>query len=165
MTSGYDKAICSVMIYSYKGLEKRCDLIDKNIYNTAVRSAFRNTVEVYKEIEQLTREKIAYINVKVIIDQSLATLKCRYEITQHHIKGEGIEQIATTLNVKRKIIDKRLQRQRTKLYEAILNTYSAEELLNIIYDSDWLMNRYKSELKQQQGKIYAPPRGRQAVPK
>lgn len=143
-----DKIVCKVMWYSYKGLEDRCELLDKDIRNTAIRSAFKNTMEVVGEIERLTAEKIAYINVKVIIDEALRSLNRRYEIVQHDIKGKTLEQITTELNAKKNTIDSRLTRQRVKLYEAILERYSGEELLNIICDSPWLMNKYRKELKQ-----------------
>ena len=142
------RVICRAMIYSYRELEQRCKRIDIIIYNTAIHSAFKNTMETYKEIERLTREKIAYINVKVIIDQALVLLKGKYEFEQHHIKGESVEQIATTLNVKWHTVETRLIRQRAKLYENILKRYSGEELLDIICDSGWLMSLYKRELRQ-----------------
>lgn len=142
------RVICKVMLCSYRGLESKCDRIDKDIYNTAVHSAFKNTVETYKDIEQLTREKIAYINVKVIIDQALANLNRTYEIVQHHIKGVSIAQIATTLGATDNTIERRAYRQRVKLYDEILKEYSAEELLDIICDSGWLWGRYKKELKE-----------------
>ena len=146
MMSVYDKAVCRVMIYSYKELEDRCEAVDKAIYNTAIHSAFKNTIETYKDIERLTREKIAYINVKVIIDQAIATLKRKYELEQHHIKGITIEQIAITLNIKSHTIQRRVELQREKLYEAILNTHSGEKLLDVICDSQWLMNRYRKAI-------------------
>lgn len=149
MISKYDKAICRVMIYSYRGLENRCDTIDKALYNTAVRSAFKDTWETYKEMERLTREKVAYINVKVVIDQALIALKRKYEIEQYHIHGVSREQLAERLNTNLNTIDKRLARERAKLYEAILNRYSGEELLSIICDSEWLMNSYKREANQE----------------
>lgn len=143
------RIVCRVMLYSYAALVEKCEVIDKHIYNTAVRSAFKNTVETYKEIERLTSEKIAYINVKVIIDQAMGALKRAYELEQHHLKGKTIEQIATALNTKDKTVARRIDRQRAKLYEVMLNHHSAEDLLDIIYDSEWLMNKYKREIKAQ----------------
>ena len=141
------RIICSVMLYSYNGLESKCELIDKDLFNTAVRSAFRNTMEAVAEIEQLTAEKIACINTKVVIDQALSSLKRAYELEQHDIKGLTAEQIATALNEKEGTIKARISYQRIKLYEAIQDRYSGEELLNIICDSKWLMSRYRRELK------------------
>ena len=135
------------MINSYRELENKCKQADKAIYNTAVRSAFKNTMEAYKEIERLTREKIAYINTKVIVDQALATLKRGYELEQNIIKGVKIEQLAIALNVNEQAIKARIRYQKEKLCEAILNIYSGKELIDIICDSEWLMNRYKREIK------------------
>lgn len=141
------RVICRVMIYAYRELESRCAGIDKVIYNTAIHSAFKNTMETYNEIERLTREKIAYINVKVIIDQALASTKNKYELMLHHIDGVSIVDIAEQLGASDTAIDRRVLRQRAKLYDTILNIYSGEELLDIIGDSGWLMHRYKQELK------------------
>ena len=141
------KLVCKVMLFSYRELEKRCDLIDRAIYTTAIRSAFRDTWEAYKEIEQLTREKVAYINTKVVIDQALATVKKKYELEQYHINGISIEKLAEEFNVNRNIIEHRLCRQREKLYKAMLNIYSGGELLNIICDSGRLKDKYKQAVK------------------
>ena len=143
-----DKVVCKVMLNSYRGLEYRCGQIDKAIYNTAIRSAFKNTMKTYKEIEQLTAEKIAYINAKVIIDKALSKLTKKYEIVQHHIQGASIGDIATALGETENTIERRAYRQREKLYDEILKEYSGEELLDIICDSAWLMNRYKREVNQ-----------------
>ena len=138
--------VCEVMLYAYMQLEHRCEIIDKDIYRTAVHSAFKDTMGVVKDIERLTAEKIAYINVKVIIEKATARLKHSYELKQHHFNGLKIEQIATTLGGNIKTIACRIRRQREKLYKEILKEYSAEELLNIISDSQWLMRRYRSAL-------------------
>ena len=142
------RAICEVMLYAYIQLEHRCERIDNDIYRIAVKSAFNNTMEVVKEIEQLTAEKIAYINVKVIIDRATDRLKQSYELKQYHCNGIKIQEIATTVGMKEKSICTRLVRQRAKLYDEILKEYSTEELLNIIGDSQWLMRRYKQAIKQ-----------------
>ena len=141
------KAVCRVMLYSYQKLEGKCRVIDMHIKTKAIHSAFRNTMATYKEIEQLTSEKIAYINTKVIIDQALATLYRKYELEQHHLKGVSIEQLASEIKLAENTILSRAQRQRDALYEAILRIYTAEELLDIICDSEWLMSMYKRELK------------------
>lgn len=140
------RVVCRVMIFSYRELEHRCELIDKAIYNTAVRSAFKNTMESYKEVERLIQEKIAYINVKVIIDQALHKVGKVYEIEQHHIAGVSVEKLAEQLKSNTNTIEHRLCRKREKLYRHILNVYSGEQLLDIICSSHWLMNRYKREL-------------------
>lgn len=143
-----DYTVCRVMLQSYNALEKKCEVIDKLIYNTAIHSAFKNTVETYKEIELLTREKIVYINTRVIIDQALAKLNRTYEIVQHNIKGVSIGQIATTLGTTNGAIERRVYRQSVKLYDEMLKEYSAEQLLDIICDSGWLMSRYKKAVNQ-----------------
>lgn len=139
------RAICRVMLNSYSALEDKCRVIDKHIYITAVHSAFRNTMDTCRDIEQMTKEKIAYINTKVIIDQALEKLNNKYELVQHVIKGIKEEQLATTLNTSKYMIRWKVAYQRDKLYEAMLRAYSAEELLDIIYDSEWLMKKYKRE--------------------
>jgi predicted DNA-binding protein YlxM (UPF0122 family) len=143
------RIICRVMLYAYIELEDRCEIVDKQLYNTAVRSAFNDTMETCKEMERLTGEKIAYINTKVIIDNALITLKSKYEIEQHHIKGKSVDDIAEQLNVPSTVVIGRLRRQRERLYKAILNVYSGRELLDIICVSEWLMNRYKREATKQ----------------
>lgn len=148
MNGGYDKAICAVMLYSYPMLEDKCEMIDKDIYHTAIYSAFKNTMETYKEIEQLTNEKIAYINVKVIVEQGISNLGRSYEIVQHHLKGVRVLELTQRLGVAERTIRGRLARQRAKLYEEILKIYKAEDLLDIISSSQWLMYRYRRELKQ-----------------
>ena len=142
------KTVCSVMLFSYNALEKRCKAIDKAIYSTALHSARKNTLEVCMEIERLTNEKIAYINTKIAVEKALATLNRTYEIEHHHFKGESIEQIASTLNEKWVTIERRLSRQRARLYEVMQRYNSAEELFDIISGSEWLMSRYKRELRQ-----------------
>ena len=137
-----DKDICEVMLYAYNQLEHRCEGIDRDIKRTAVKSALRDTMETVNDIDRLIAEKIAYINVKVIIDKAMGSLKHSYELKQYHFNGAKIEQIATTLGETTNAINRRLQRQRAKLYEAMLKDHRAEELLNIIGDSQWLMRRY-----------------------
>lgn len=142
-----ERAICEVMLYSYKDLEKKCRVIDMWIYNKAIYSAFSDTKEVLKDVEMLINEKIAYINTKVIIDKAIRNLNRSYELEQFHFKGWDSYKIADTINEKHGTIMSRLWRQREKLYDEILNLYSGEQLLDIICDSSWLMNRYKRALK------------------
>lgn len=148
MNSGYDKAICRVMLYSYPMLEHKCEEIDKDIYNTAIRSAFKNTMATYKDIERLTNEKIAYINVKVIIEHGISLLTSNYEIKQHHLKGVSLTDLAQALGASEIAVRDRIRRQRARLYERVLSVYKTEELLDILCNSNWLMSRYKRELKQ-----------------
>ena len=146
------KLICSVMLFNYNALEKRCEWIDKTIFNTAVHSARKDTWEVCKRIEQLTQEKIAYINTKVVVDNALATLNRTYELEHHHFNGGSIEEIANALNEKWKTIEQRACRQREKLYQAIESSYTAEELLEMISGSAWLMHKYKEAVKRAENK-------------
>ena len=142
-----DKVICRVMFYSYTMLEDKCECIDKDIYCMAVHSAFKNTMATYQAIERLTNEKIAYINVKVIIDKGIRNLKRNYELVQHHFNGVTIDELAQRLGTTVRAMTARVKRQREKLYEEILKEHKAEELIDILYQSYWLMHRYKRELK------------------
>jgi hypothetical protein len=142
------RAVCKVMLYSYIQLEHRCELTDRAIYNMAIRSAYKNTFEVCADIEKQIEEKISYINTKVIIDKGIAKLNGKYELVQHHINGVSIDELMEKLGKSRTSIDNKLRYQRNKLYDAILNHYTAEELLSVICGSSWLMNRYKKALKE-----------------
>lgn len=141
--SNMGKAICEALMYRYKDLEARCERIDHDIKVKARGSRNKDIYEVYDEIMRLTNEKIACINAKVIIDDALDRMLCTTEIRAQLNKedddiGQGSE---------------RTERKKQKLAQVILDKYGVPKLLDLICDSQWLMNevgRRKRRLDRQE---------------
>ena len=135
------KIICKTMICVYKELEKRCELIDDTVIRRAVNSAHRNIYETVDELIDLINEKRTYCNVKVIIDEALEKMSDKSAI-EKYILGVNIKDIEKDFNSERTMY-RHLSKQKEELYQIIINKYEIDKLIEIISDSNWLMNKYR----------------------
>lgn len=144
-----DKAICEVMLYAYKDLERMCDKIEEKTWRIALGSIKNNVYEVADRLMNLTNEKIAYCNTKVILDKALTQMKRCDELKAYHIQGLQCNDIAEQYNISVNLVCKRLGRQRERLYQIIISNNKAEDLRAIINNSRWLTGRYNAILEAQ----------------
>ena len=137
------KIICKTMLYSYKDLEEQCKSVDNLILRQAIASKNRSTEEAFERIMDLTNEKIAYCNIKVIIDEAVAEMKNNAELKSYYILGWSIKKIEEQFNLLRQTLEWRLTKQREELYKIILSKHNGPELIEIMSDSWFLMKKYK----------------------
>lgn len=131
------RAICEAILLVYKDLERECARLDVKANITARRSRGKNVFEAIDEMTNLTNQKIACINAKVIIDSTLDTLQNTVEFRKYYI-----EQCARA-----PIWNERVGKKKEQLFEAILKKYKTQELLNLICDSQWLLNEVRHQRK------------------
>jgi hypothetical protein len=144
-----DRAICEVMLYAYKDLERMCDTVEAQVWRVALGSINNNVYDTAEKIIRLNNEKIAYCNIKVIIDEALKQMKRCDEIKAYHIDGLYYKDVIKQEAYTERTYWRRLQRQREKLYQIIIDSNKAEDLQAIISDSRWLTGRYNDILKAQ----------------
>lgn len=138
MRDNTGRAICEAILSVYKDLERECMRLDAKVNITARRSRDRNVFDAIDEITNLTNQKIACINAKVIIDKSIDTLPNTVEFRKYFID-----------QVKRPPVwNERVEEKKEQLFKAIQKKYSTRELLNLIMDSQWLMTEVRRKKKQ-----------------
>ena len=150
------EVICEVMLYAYKELEVRCCIVEDKILRVAVSSMTMDTYQAVEKLFALNNEKIAYINIKVIIEEALQQMRNKSVLVAHYIHGKSYGEIARKLNVTERDIELVIARQRLKVLRIILKRYSIETLFNIISDSKWLRHKY-SQLINKTNRENIPP--------
>jgi hypothetical protein len=144
-----DKVICEVLLYGYKELERRCEVIDIQVLRIALASRNNDVYESAERIFKLTDEKICYCNAKVIIDEAVKKMKKCDELKAFHIQGLQSKEIAEQEGILVATVLKRLQRQRDKLYQIIIDSNQSKDLQAIINTSRWLTSRYNTIINAQ----------------
>ena len=142
-----EKVVCEVMLYSYKELEERCKKLDDRVLSVALRSINKDVYESVEMICELTDEKIAYCNIKVIIDEALNKIGRNDEVKAYHIDGELCKDIIAREKISERAYFHRIKRQRAKLYEAITDKNDSEYLAGLIRASRWLLSEYNKAFK------------------
>lgn len=148
-----DKVICKVMLSAYKDLEKMCNRVEERAWRCALGSIHNDVKEVADKIIQLNNEKIAYCNVKVIIDEAIKGIGRSTEIKGYYIDGLSTLDIIKQEQITEEAYRKRIERQRERLYQFIMDNYNREFLSSIIEDSYWLKNKYREKIEAEKPKI------------
>ena len=135
--------VCKTMLYSYKDLEQKCKEVDETLLRIGYTSYNANVFETFDKMANLMVEKIAYCNIKFIIDEAITKMKKSTELKYFHISGIDYKDIVGKYNINQRTLFRRLKRQRDSLTKNILSQYEVVDLFNIISDSKWLMNKYR----------------------
>lgn len=147
------KAICEVMLYSYKDLEEKCNGVEYRILKQAQRSRRADIYETFDKLVLLINEKIAYCNVKVIIDEAVEKIGDSRVVKGHYISGRSLKAIAEEYCLTTDEMSEMFFKQKKAVTRAILDAYSTDKLFEIISDSKWLLNQYKAMERARNGSI------------
>lgn len=140
------RAICEVLLRSYKELDKRVKRIAKMSVVVGLRSRCKDVYESCDELFRLHNEQVAYINVKVIMGQALDKLESKNELIEFFINEKPYKAISEELNASINAVAHKIFRQKNKLFKLILEQYSVAELLDYIGDSKWLIKEFNRQL-------------------
>ena len=136
-------AITKTLLSAYKDLEDQCKTIDVLMVSYAVRSSKRDVFGCAERMFRYTNEKIALINAKVLVDETLNKMGQKSSLKFFYIDKKTKSEYMTL-----EIAEKQLQEFNDLLFEA----YSATKLFDMISDSKFLMKIYsgyaRQELKQ-----------------
>lgn len=147
------QAICEVMLNAYKDLEEKCKGIDYKILKEAQRSMRADIYDTFDRVANLINEKIAYCNVKVIIDEAIEKIGDNQYIKGVYILNKTITETAEAHCIKTVEAFALYEKQKKAVYRAILDAYSTEKLFDIISDSKWLVGRYRALERFKSGSI------------
>ena len=135
------QTICEVMLYSYKDLEEKCNGIEYKIRKQCEKSMHTSIYDTFDRVVLLINEKIAYCNVKVIIDEAVAKIGDGKAIKEHYCLGRDLKRIADEHSLKVPQVVELIEKQKHEVIMAILRAYSPRRLFDIISDSRWLVNQ------------------------
>lgn len=146
------KIICKVMLYSYKYLIKKCEAVDEEIMKCGLVSFHTGIYSSFDKIVKLMNEKIAYCNIKVMVDKTLAEMKNKEAIEKYHILGISLKDLVNDFNSERTMF-RHLEKQREEFCKRLLAKNDEKKLVEIISDSKWLIYLYNEilKLKKQKG--------------
>lgn len=135
------QTICEVMLHSYKDLEERCNGLEYKTRRLCERSMHAGIHDTFTKAVSLINEKIAYCNVKVIIDKAVGKIGDSKALQDYYFKGRDVKSIARDYGLTAPKAVELIEKQRQCVFKAILTAYSTEKLLDIISDSRWLCNQ------------------------
>lgn len=166
------KKICEVLLKSYKDLETLAEICDTKMLSWALK---QNT-NIFKTIEYMNNiyiEKIAYCNLKVIIDEAILRIGHCEELKYVYFQGVKYNELEniiemTTYTLNGKVFEyrnktnafiNRVRTQRKNFYNYLTRRYDFEKIFNIMKDSKTLMHRYNTILAYKKqinnfGKVY-----------
>jgi methylphosphotriester-DNA--protein-cysteine methyltransferase len=147
------QTICEVMLYSYKDLEEKCNGLEYKIRRLCERSMHAGIHDTFSKAVTLINEKIAYCNVKVIIDEAVEKIGDSKALKEYYFKNRDIKAIAYAQSLKVAQAVELIEKQEQAVYKAILKAYSTERLLDIISDSRWLCNKCVARERERNGSI------------
>jgi len=150
-----ENIVCEVMLYTYKDLERMCEKVERQALKFALASRNRDVFESANKLLSLTDEKIAYCNIKVIVDEALNKIGRSNEVKAYHIDGEYYKDIMAREEISERTYLRRLKRQRAKLYEAITDKHDSEYLAGLIRASGWLLSLYNKAMSKAKPEIKA----------
>ena len=137
------KVVCKTMLYEYRNLEKYCDNVDGQLWRCGMKSRNINVYEAVDRLVKLNNEKIAYCNIKVIIDEAFEALPEKYELKAYYIDGVEFAKLEAETGIQAKSLFRRLEKQRNALCLNILSRYDFDYLFGLISDSRILLSRYR----------------------
>lgn len=155
-----EKIVCEVLLRSYKDLEALCEIADQKILSWAL----KQNADMFQTIERMNKcinEKIAYYNIKVLIDEAIKNIGHCEELKYNFLKGISSTKLENIIELKtyeykgqvceyknkRNAFVNRIRTQKKNLFNYILRTNNHEKLFNLIKDSGTLMHRYNTILK------------------
>lgn len=141
-----EKIVCEVMLFAYKDLEKQCEKVEAQALRFALGSRNRDVFESVETLLKLTDEKIAYCNIKVIIDEALKSIGRNVELIDYYINGLDYKAIIEREKIYERMFFRRIKRQKELLCKAILKQYDVDYLFAMIRESEWLTKQYQTTL-------------------
>ena len=139
-----EKIICEVMFNAYKDLERLCNKAEERAWRVALGSINNDVLTVAEKIIRLNNEKIAYCNIKVIIDEAVKNIGKSAELKAYYIDGLTLEVIAEREDIATSTLHGKVERQLKKACEYITSNYDGDFLAGLIMDSKWLMVKYRT---------------------
>lgn len=134
-------AITKTLLSAYKDLEEQCKILDGLMTACAVKSANRDIYKTADKLFAYRNEKIALINVKVIVDQTLEKMTRKASLVDKYITHE-----AFPCRHSMETAEKQLEEFNTLLFQE----YTPAKLFDIISDSKFIMKIYRHYSKQEQ---------------
>lgn len=137
--------ICETLLQAYKDQKKVCERLDEIVTRIALNSRNADGYETANKIISLTAEKIAYLDIRMIVGNALRAVGNTYEFEQHYLKGYTIIEVARDINRSIDVANDRLCKQKKKLFDTILKEHKEEYLIELISNSKHLMAVYIEE--------------------
>lgn len=143
------KVVCKTLLYEYRNLERYCEIVDSKLWRCGRTSMNKNVYEAVDSLIKLNNEKIAYCNIKVIIDEATSD---KAELKAIYIDGQDFATLEAVTGLSQRTIFRKLAKQKERLYSYLINKYGFEYLFDLISDSKILLNKYKRfyDIEQQQ---------------
>lgn len=132
--------ITKTLLSAYKDIEEQCKIIDGVMLNYAVGSSKRNVFTATEKMFAYTNEKIALINAKVLVDETLGKMQRKASLIDVYIEKRRIVS-HNTLEIAEKQIE--------EFNSLLLEQYKPAKIYFMISDSKFLMKIYKEYSKQE----------------
>lgn len=161
-----EKIVCEVLLKSYKDLETLCEVCDHKTMSLAL----NNNTDIFSTIESMNKyyiEKLAYCNIKVIIDEAILKIGHCDELKYLYFQGLKYQDLIDIIELKtytkfgkdweyrnpENTLVNRVRTQKKKLYNYLIRRYGIEKLFDLLKDSKTLIYRYEMLLKNKQIKF------------
>lgn len=133
-------AITKTLLHAYNDLHKECKAIDEFMTNYAVGSAKRDIFKTVEKMVAYTNDKIALINAKVIVDETLDKMQRKSTMVEIYIN-----KTRPSNRIPLETAEKQIEQFNSLLFEE----YTPANLFDMISDSKFLMKIYKEYVRQE----------------
>lgn len=140
--------VCEFLLNIYKDLELSCEHIDKSILNYAVHSKNANINIIFNKMVELTQEKIACCNIKVLIEEACAELGSDTELQYRYLLGYKYEDIKKIFGISKRTVYRRIEEQKKDLFFIIKQKQNNIQLFNLIASSQMIMRKFNEFIRQ-----------------
>lgn len=148
--------IVDAMLYSRYLFEDICESLDCRLERFGARTIDIPTMKAFDRALKIINEKIAIINAKVIVDDTINQLQGRMKsiVVDKFQKDVNINDISCKYGLNENACGKAIQRARMKMYKIIEKKYSTFELITKIKDSPFLMGFIKKISKMKENNCF-----------
>lgn len=143
--------MCETLLNSYMDLEALCDKVDERMLRYGLYSANFHTdiFNVFDKMTGLINEKIAYCNIKVLIEEACAEITSSTELQHKYLLGYKNEDIIKKFGLNIRTFFRKMQRQKEKVFFVMKNRQSKKQLFDLISSSTALTKRFDLLIEQE----------------
>lgn len=139
--------MCETLLISYKDLERMCKRVDAFILNYGNQLA--SIFNVFDKMTDLINEKIAYCNIKVLIEEAFAVTEKNIELQYKYLLGYKNEDIIKKFELSERTFFRKIKKQKEQIFCEIKKRHSNKQLFDLISSSKELTMQFDYLIEQE----------------